>query len=110
MDPHNSDVHCGIDGGQGSLKVGITVTERTISNPERAHYSDVRIYNLVLLFNIKITSKVAKNSSVKKLLLLGVVPEIPENYFNIKAILSCLDIEGIEFTSTADIKLSKLIF
>ena len=42
LNPHNSDVHCGIDGGQGSLKVGITVTERNSSKSGRAHYSDVR--------------------------------------------------------------------
>ena len=47
LDPHNSDVHCGIDGGQGSLKVGITITERNRSNSGRAHYSDVRICDLL---------------------------------------------------------------
>ena len=41
MDPQNSDVHCGIDGGQGSLKIGITVTEKGTKKLGRAHYSDV---------------------------------------------------------------------
>ena len=44
---------------------------------------------------------------MKKLLLLGVVPGIPENYFNVQAILSSLNIEAIEFTAAADIKMCK---
>ena len=47
-----------------------------------------------------------KNSSVKKLFLLGVVPEIPENYFNVKALLSSLNLGAIEFTA-ANIKMCK---
>ena len=67
-------------------------------------------YSLILIQKLQgVAAKVAQNSSVKKLLLLAVVPEVPENYFNVKAILSSLDIEGIEFTTAADIKLSKLI-
>ena len=28
INPHTSDAHVGIDGGQGMLKVGVTVTDR----------------------------------------------------------------------------------
>ena len=42
MDPQHSDVHCGMDGGQGSVKLGITVTERLTENTGRSRYSDVR--------------------------------------------------------------------
>lgn len=54
-----------------------------------------------------VAAKLAKNSSVKKLLLLGVVPGIPENYFNVKAILSSLNIEEVGFTVSADVKMCK---
>ena len=43
MNPQSSDVHCGIDGGQGSLKLAVTITERDQSETSgRAHYSHVR--------------------------------------------------------------------
>jgi len=28
LNPDNCDVHCGFDGGQGFLKIGITLTEK----------------------------------------------------------------------------------
>ena len=44
---------------------------------------------------------------MKKLLLLAVLPEVSENHFNVKAILSSLNLEAIEFTAAADIKMCK---
>ena len=44
MDPHSSDVHVGIDGGQGILKLAITATDRKDaikSSGGRSHYSEV---------------------------------------------------------------------
>ena len=44
LDPDKADVHIGIDGGQGSVKVGITVTTREDSQMQgRAKYSYVSI-------------------------------------------------------------------
>ena len=34
LDPHDCDVHCGFDGGQGILKIGVTITERNDSCKE----------------------------------------------------------------------------
>ena len=45
---------------------------------------------------------------MKKLLLIGAVPQAPENYSNIKTILEELDIGALEFTISADVKLCKL--
>ena len=40
--PHECDVHCGFDGGQGLLKIGYTITKRTTeANTGRSSYSDV---------------------------------------------------------------------
>ena len=47
-------------------------------------------------------AKQGKNSSVKKLIIVGAVPEAPENYFNVKAILDQVDIDALEFTVAAD--------
>ena len=54
-----------------------------------------------------IAPKQAKNSSVKKLLLIAAVPKTPENYDNVKAILNELNIEALEFTVSADVKMCK---
>ena len=55
-----------------------------------------------------VAAKQAKNSSVKKLMLLATVPGIPENYFNVKTILDNLNLESVEFTVAADIKMCKI--
>ena len=56
-----------------------------------------------------VAAKQAKNSSVKKLILLGVLPDVPENYFNVQAILSNLNLTAIEFTAAADLKMCKCL-
>ena len=58
-------------------------------------------------FNKGDAAKQAKNSSVKKLILAGVVPNVPENHFNVQTILSNLNLEAIEFTTAADLKMCK---
>ena len=56
-----------------------------------------------------IGSKQAKLSSVKKLLILAVVLDTPENYDSIKLILDSLNIQGVEYTTQADIKLLRIL-
>ena len=47
LDSNNCDIHIGIDGGQGSLKVGMTVTDREIEETlGRSKYSEVSLLNL----------------------------------------------------------------
>ena len=52
-----------------------------------------------------VSHKEAKNSSVKKLLVVGAVPDAAENYFNMKTMLNKVDIEALEFMVAADIKM-----
>ena len=52
-------------------------------------------------------AKQAKNSGVKKLLIVGAVPHAAENYHNVKAILDQLEIDALEFTVAADVKMCK---
>ena len=47
---------------------------------------------------------------MKKLLVVGAVPNAAENYFNVKAMLDKVDMETLEFTVAADIKMCKNIF
>ena len=51
-------------------------------------------------------AKSFKDSFVKKLLVLSALPDVPEDYSNLKQMLDQLDIEAIEFTVSADIKMS----
>ena len=48
--------------------------------------------------------KQSKDSSVKKLFIIGIVPE---NHFNVKSMLDKVDIETVEFTVSADVKMCK---
>ena len=54
-----------------------------------------------------VAAKQGKNSGVKKLLLIAVVPGVPENHFNVKTILDQVNMEAIEFTVAADVKMCK---
>ena len=43
LNPHTCDVHCGFDGGQGILKLAVTITDRQeLDKSGRSHYSEVR--------------------------------------------------------------------
>ena len=39
--------------------------------------------------------------------MLGAVPQVPENYLNVKMIMEQLNLEAIEFTLSVDIKMRK---
>ena len=42
LNPNTCDVHIGFDGGQGILKMGVTVTDRMeLDKSGRSHYSEV---------------------------------------------------------------------
>ena len=41
--------------------------------------------------------------------MLGAVAEVPENYCNVKVILDQLNIEALEYTMSADIKMRKFL-
>ena len=52
-------------------------------------------------------AKFSKLSSVKRLILVGVVQDVPENYNNVKTILQELNIEALDFTVSADVKFNR---
>ena len=52
-------------------------------------------------------SRTFKASSVKKLLLLSVYPDVPEVHSNMKKILEELGIEALDFLVCADIKMRR---
>ena len=54
-----------------------------------------------------VAAKDAKDSSVKKLFVIGAVPNVPENYFNVKVVMDQLNMEAVEFSVSADVKMCK---
>ena len=55
-------------------------------------------------------SKDSKSGSVKKLIILAICQDIPENYENLKSILAIMDLDQISFTSALDMKLALIMF
>ena len=70
----------------------------------RSKYSEVCLYTKTQIFMYilqGVAPKSSKLSSVKKLLVLGAVADVPENYPNVKVILDQLNIEALQFTVAA---------
>ena len=96
LDPSAHIVQFGFDDGQGMLKVMEIVKSRE-SEPEqekkRSKYAD------------GVCPKSSKLSSVKKLFVIGLVPEVQELYPNIRSMMEELKLGGIEYGLCADIKI-----
>ena len=96
LDPKEHIIQFGFDDGQGMLKVMEIVKK---AEPEeqmdkkRSKYSD------------GVCPKSTKLSSVKKMFVVGLVPQVQELYPNVKAMLDELKLDGIEYGLCADIKI-----
>ena len=96
LDPENHIVQFGFDDGQGMLKVMEIVNnnEPEIENEKKRHkYSD------------GVCPRSSKLSSVKKMFVVGLVPQVQELYPNIKTMMEELKLNKIEFGLCADIKI-----
>ena len=96
LEPEQVQIKCGLDFGQGSLKIVMIMQQRcppTQQGSKRSKYSE------------GISAKANKDGSVKKTLLLGIVPGIQELHSNVQKILKLLEIEGLEFSYSSDIKM-----
>ena len=49
-------------------------------------------------------AKTGKLSSVKKVIMIGLVPNVQENYENVKTILTTIDLSGLPISFSCDIK------
>ena len=96
LDPHNHVVQFGFDDEQGILKImEIVKSSEVVQGKEekRSKYSD------------GVCPKTAKLSSVKKMFVVGLVPDVQEIYPNVKAMLDEINLEGVEFGFSADLKI-----
>ena len=96
FDPEDSDVQFGFDDGQGFLKLMMMILKK----PELEHENHTKRSK----YSDGICAKTFKNSSVKKIFVVGVM-KAPENYFNVKSMLEEVDINGIDSTQTPDMKM-----
>lgn len=94
----------GIDGGGGFLKVCLSIQStienslnETLKKSTRQSYKD------------GIAAKKLQNSSVKKLLIIGLAPCVQENYESVVQLWSELGINDFEGTIATDLKLANIL-
>lgn len=89
-----TNVKFGIDGGGGFLKVCLTIMLKEVETRSR-----------------KTIDRTHRFSSVKKLLIIAIVPDIPETYGNMMTIFNLLDINQLDFdfTYAVDLKLANIL-
>lgn len=94
----------GIDGGGNFLKVCLTLEtlEDTTNNDSQHTISRYRNENINTDF---------KDGGVKKLIIIGLVPNIPENYRNILTIWTKLNVESVQLPVfvVSDLKLTNIM-
>ena len=96
----------GLDQGQGSLKVALTLVSNQCEESESDHEKENSRRST---YSEGVASKDFKLSSVKRLLILSIYPEVPEVHSNLKNILSELNIDAIDSLVSADIKMLNLL-
>lgn len=91
------DLKVGMDGGNGYFKVTLNVVSK-IGLEQRSPSKSPDAKKTHFL-----------DSGVKKLLLLAIVPHIPENYLNVKGLLSALNLSAFDLLTTLDLKLCNIV-
>lgn len=88
-------IKIGIDGGGGFLKFCMSIFD---------------IDNLVSINKTGLSKKI-KDSGVKKVFLIGAVPDVPENYANVKQLWIKLGLQQLnrKFTIATDLKLCNIL-
>ena len=84
------DLKVGIDGGQSFFKVCLTMQKDEQEAIKKTRYS-------------------LKQGGVKKLIILGIVEDIPENYDNAKIVFEALNLTLLDFCLSSDLKLINII-
>nr|XP_047132589.1 uncharacterized protein LOC124811278 [Hydra vulgaris] len=102
LEPENVDVKIGVDGGQGYLKVTLSITLK----PELEVHS---IEKKRVKYSDEYGFKEFKYTSVHKTLVLAVLPSIDENYANIKMLLDKLKLNSLDYSISEDLKVLLLM-
>ena len=100
LDPHETLVKVGLDGGGGFFKIVlncIEMTETAPSNqPRKLHKDGICVHT-------------SKDSSVKKTFILLIVADISETYNNVEKLLSLLNLHEIHHVISSDLKLCNIL-
>ena len=96
LNPFETTIQLGFDGGQGMLKI-LLIAKHSENEDElsvkRLKYED------------GVCPKLSKLSSVKRVIIVGIVPDCQELHENIETMTKQLDMEAIEYTYSCDLKL-----
>ena len=98
LDKNQVDIKLGLDGGQGSLKVTLSVMEK-----------DERVMTGCQTYTDGVGVKEQTSGSVDKLMVLALMQEAPETYETIKIMMEKLNLENFPVTITSDIKMLLLL-
>ena len=101
--PSTSLVKLGLDGGGGFFKITINIIdkEREVKSPTQK--SSRR------LFSQGVAPETQKDSSVKKLFIIALVPDIPESYENMKVLFNELKLDRVKCVVATDLKLANIV-
>ena len=95
--PNDVDIKLGVDGGQGYLKVTLSITlkpeMKTHTVPEKKSRNGEGY-----------SSQDFKDSSVQNTLILAILPSMNESFVNLKMILDKLKINSLDYTVSEDLK------
>ena len=94
----NHIVKLGIDGGGGFLKVSLGIMELD------SHCDSRSPPRKKLL-----TQRTAKDSSVKRQMLVALSEGLPENFENVRQILSLIKLDKVNFVVSCDMKLANIL-
>ena len=104
-------VKIGIDGGQGSLKICLTIHSQK-EEDEKQRIEEERLRSPTKKVQKKRRSSIDKdfkNSGIKKLMILALVEQLPERYENVDQLLGLLNIEEFTFYCCCDLKLQNVL-
>ena len=98
LDESNIDIKYGLDGGQGSLKVTLSIMEKDeIVKTGRQTYAE------------GVGAKKNTSGSTYKLMVLAVMHDAPETYETVKMMMDKLEFDNFPTTITSDIKMLLLL-
>jgi hypothetical protein len=104
VNPAISLVKLNLDGGGDHFKLGFSLIENDsvlqspVKKRPRASYSD------------GVASQQAKSTSADRMLLLAVVPDLSENFYNLQLIVDSLpSLFSVDFTVSSDLKVLNLL-
>lgn len=95
----NVHVKIGIDGGRGFLKLTLSLQCTSATDTTQ---SDNKSNGL--------ESKKYKDSGVKKIFILGIVPSAPENHNNVSKMWETVNVNGSLDTIATDLKMANILF